>query len=152
MEEAYVITRPPSGVQLGDAITTELRMLLSALTADVHPATSARNVSDWAKRSLTSSSADLLAATIRRRLADYKTTIKDDDDLLRRLSSDSGTQRPPGVDVNRYRMAVCVRKGEKEVLEQILQLSEHFITSRTNGKRRHATDEQPPKKAPKVKR
>jgi N-lysine methyltransferase SETD6 len=139
-------------VELHGAIPTELELLLSAFTVDTETTKSSRNVFDLGKRSFTFALADLLAATIRKRLADYRTTISDDDNLLQRLSNDSGAPIPSRVHPNRYRMAICVRKGEKEILLQVLQLAQQFITTRTNGKRKHGTDDEQAKKAHRLKK
>jgi SET domain-containing protein 6 len=152
VEEAYVIGRPRVGVKLPDAIPTDLRLLLLALTASTETAPSARDIFDLGKQNFTFASADLLSAIIRKRLTDYKTTLGDDDNLLGGLSNDSGALIPPGVHPNRYQMAVRVRKGEKEILQQILQLTQQFITSHTNGKRKHGTDDEQPNKAHKAKK
>lgn len=151
-EEGYAISRPSISSKLCDAIPTELGLLLSALAVDGEIAESSRNISDLGEQSFTFASADLLAATIRKRLADYKTTISDDDDLLRNLDSASGAQIPPGVDPNRYRMAIHVRKGEKEILQQVLQLALQFITSCKDGKRKQGICDEEPKKAQKTKK
>jgi hypothetical protein len=133
-------------VKLLDAIPTDLRLLLSALTAYTETATF-----NLSKQNFTFASADLLSATIRKRLTDYKTTLGEND-LLERLSNDSGALIPPGVHPNRYQMAVRVRKGEKEILQQILELTQQFITSHTNGKRKYGTDDEQPNKAHKAKK
>jgi hypothetical protein len=139
-------------VKLHDAIPIELQLLLSALTASAETATSSRHVFGFGKQNFSFASADLLSATIRRRLADYKTSLSDDDRLLWRLSEDSGAQIPLGVRPNRYRIAVHVRKGEKEILQQILQLTQQFTTNHVNGKRKHGTEDKKPNKAHKAKK
>jgi hypothetical protein len=139
-------------VKLHDAIPIDLRLLLSALTASAETATSSRHVFDFGKQNFSFASADLLSATIRRRLVDYKTSLSDDDRLLWRLSKDSGAQIPLGVHPNRYRIAVHVRKGEKEILQQILQLTQQFTTNHVNGKRKHGTEDKKPNKAHKAKK
>jgi hypothetical protein len=103
------------------------------------------------EQSFSFASADLLAATIRKRLAEYKTTVSEDDDLLLRLDKASGAEPPTGVNPIRYQMAVKVRKGEKEILEQILQLAQQLITNDTNGKRKRSIDDERAKKTYKSK-
>ena len=45
-------------------------------------------------------------------------------------------------------MAIQVRKGEKEILQHVLDLIQYYITSNTGGKRkRDADDEGPDRKA-----
>jgi hypothetical protein len=150
-EEGYAINRPPIAVELHDAIPVDLQLLLSALAVDTESAKSAQNVFKLGERSFGFASADLLAAIIRKRLAEYKTTVSEDDDLLLRLDKASGAELPTGVDPIRYQMAVKVRKGEKEILEQILRLAQQFITNNTNGKRRRSIDDEQAKKTYKSK-
>jgi hypothetical protein len=137
---------------LRDAIPTELELLLSALAVNTETAISSRNVFDLGKRSFTIASADLLVATIKKRLADYKTTISHDDDIIRHLSRASGLEVPSGVHPYRYRIAVQVRNGEKGILHQVLQLAQQFSTTYTNGKRKQDTDDEQPKKAHKARK
>jgi hypothetical protein len=113
---------------------------------------SSRNVLDLGKRSFTFASADLLAAALQKRLADYKTTISHDNDIIRHLNRASGVQVPSGARPYRYRIAVQVRKGEKEILQQVLQLAQQFGATYTNGKRRRDTNDEQPNKAHKAKK
>jgi hypothetical protein len=151
VEEGYAISRPPIAAELHDAIPVDLQLLLSALAIDAESAKSAQNVFKLGERNFSFASADLLAATIRKRLAEYKTTISEDDDLLLRLDKASGVELPTGVHPTRYQMAVQVRKGEKEILEQILQLAQQLITNNTNGKRKRSVDDERAKKTYKSK-
>ena len=151
VEEGYAINRPPITAELHEAIPVDLQLLLSALAVDTESAKSAQNVFKLGKRSFSFASADLLAAIIRKRLAEYKTTVSEDDDLLLRLDKASGAELPTGVNPIRYQMAVKVRKGEKEILEQILQLAQQLITNNTNGKRKRSIDDERAKKTYKSK-
>lgn len=151
VEEGYTINRPPITAELHEAIPVDLQLLLSALAVDTESAKSAQNISKLRERGFSVASADLLAATIRKRLAEYKTTISEDDDLLLRLDKASGAELPTGVHPIRYQMAVKVRKGEKEILEQILQLAQQLITNNTNGKRKRSIDDERAKKTYKSK-
>jgi hypothetical protein len=154
VEEGYAINRPPITAELHEAIPVELQLLLSALVVDTESVKSTQNVFKLGERSFSLASADLLAATIRKRLAEYKTTMSEDDDLLLRLDKASGAELPTGVHPIRYQMAVKVRKGEKEILEQILQLAQQLITNNTNntnGKRKRSVDDERTKKTYKSK-
>jgi hypothetical protein len=151
VEEGYAISRPPVGAELHDAIPGDLQLLLSSLVVDTASARSAPNAFKLGERSFSVASADLLAATIRKRLAEYKTTVSEDDDLLLRLDSASGAEPPTGLHPIRYQMAVKVRKGEKEILDQILQLAQQLITNNANGKRKRSIDDERTKKTTKSK-
>ena len=150
VEEGYAISRPSTDMELHDAIPVDLQLLLSVLAIDTEPAKSAQNVFDMVKQSFGFASADLLAATVRKRLADYKTTIGEDDDLIRRLNNISSAQVASGAKLSRYRMAVQVRKGEKEILQRVLELAQQFITSNTNGKRKRDINDAGPTNARKA--
>ena len=119
---------------------------------DTEAAKSYRNGFDLGRPSFTFASADLLATTIRKRLADYKTSVSDDDNVLRRLMNESGAQVPSGVHPNRYRMAVSVRKGRRRSYNRYCSWLSKFIMSHANGKRKHGTDDEQPKKAHKAKK
>jgi hypothetical protein len=151
VEEGYAISRPPIAAELHDAIPVDLQLLLSAFTVNTESVKSTQNGFKVGERSFGFASVDLLAATIRKRLAEYKTTVSEDDDLLLRLDKAPGAELPTGVDPIRYQMAVKVRKGEKEILEQILQLAQQLITNNTNGKRRRSIDDERAKKTYKSK-
>ena len=138
-------------MELDDAIPGDLRLLLSALAVEPEPAMSDNNVFGPGKRSFTSASAVLLASAIRRRFADYKTTVSEDDDLLERLRNASGAQATSGTNSDRYRMAVHVRKGEKEILQDVLELARQLSTSKANGKRKRDTENTGTKNAKKAK-
>src|SRR2546423_133597 len=63
-------------------------------------------------------------------------TICEDDDLLRRLKNASGAHVASGSKLSRYLMALQVRKGEKEILQNLLDLVQQFITSKSSRKRK----------------
>ena len=148
VEEGYAISRPSAEVELHDAIPTDLQLLLPTLAGDTEATQSAPNISSLGKQRISLASAELLGATIRKRFADYKTTISEDDLLLQRLSDDLRAQVASGAKPSRYRMAIQVRKGEKEILQHVLDLIQYYITSNTGGKRkRDADDEGPDRKA-----
>ena len=138
-------------MELDEIIPGDMRLLLSALAVDPAPAMSAINVFGSGKRSFSSASAVLLASTIQKRLADYKTTVSEDDDLLGRLCNASGAQGASGIESGRYRMALQVRKGEKEILQHVLELAQQLNTSKANGKRKRDTGDIRPKNATKAK-
>ena len=141
VEEGYAIGRPSTDAELHDVIPMDLQLLLSALVADTEPAKSTQKVSGLLKRSFSFASADLLAATIQNRLNDYETTIKEDNDIVQSLSNAPDSQVSAGINANRYRMAVQVRKGEKEILQHVLELAQQSIMSRSNSKRKRDTDD-----------
>jgi hypothetical protein len=151
VEEGYAINRPPVAAELHEAIPVDLQLLLSALAVDTESAQSAQNIFKLGERGFSFASASLLVATIRKRLAEYKTTVSEDDDLLLRLDKAPGAELLTGVHPIRYQMAVKVRKGEKEILEQILQLAQQLVTNTTNGKRKRSIDDERAKKTYKSK-
>lgn len=144
IEKGYAISRPSTAMDLDDAIPGDLRLLLSALAVDSESAVSASNVFGSGKRSFSSASAVLLASTIRKRLTDYKTAVVEDDDILECLRNAPSAQGASGMKSGRYRMAVQVRKGEKEILQHILELAQQLSMSKANGKRKRDTEDPGP--------
>jgi Rubisco LSMT substrate-binding len=78
------------------------------------------------------SEASLLSTVITNRLRDFKTSVEEDSGILDNLKHRSNPQIPHGVSRIRYEMALQVRKGEKEILQQILQLTQSFVAECTN--------------------
>jgi len=73
----------------------------------------------------------LLLTSITNRLRDYKTSLQEDSQILEKLENKDDLQYPDGVSYRRYEMAVLVRKGEKEILHDIMQLCQDFVADQT---------------------
>jgi N-lysine methyltransferase SETD6 len=81
--------------------------------------------------SIALSEASLLLTSITNRLGDYKTSLREDLEILEKLKTKDHHLVPAGISRKRYEMAVQVRKGEKEILHQVLQLLRDFVDRQT---------------------
>jgi oligoribonuclease (3'-5' exoribonuclease) len=73
----------------------------------------------------------LLLTSILNRLGDYRTSVQEDLEILEKLKTKDSLEIPAGITQKRYEMAVQVRKGEKEILHQVLQLLRDFVDRHT---------------------
>jgi N-lysine methyltransferase SETD6 len=127
LEDGYIIQRVPQDcVKLVDAIPTELHMLLRALTCNLGNDASSieKRVRKGVKDDVTIEEASLLASVCTKRLTDYPTTAKQDDALLEKLEA------PSNISPRRFEMAIQVRKGEKEILHNVIKICQDHITRR----------------------
>lgn len=124
IDDGYAIARPQPGHKLEDIIPAPLHMLLRALCAKDETTKMPKNAP---KDAVTIEETALLSAVLTKKLSEYSTSIEEDEAILTRLASESESQvaRP------RYRMAVEVRKGEKEVLQQAIHLCQDHIAHQT---------------------
>lgn len=114
-------------------------MLITAFcrpAENFHPSKLSRNVKE---SGVALSEASLLLTSITNRLRDYKSSLQEDSEILERLKNKGNIQLPDGVSSQRYEMAVKVRKGEKEILHQVLQLIQAFVAEETRQMARHST-------------
>jgi N-lysine methyltransferase SETD6 len=81
--------------------------------------------------SIALSEASLLLTSITNRLGDYRTSLREDLEILEKLKTKDHHLVPAGISRKRYEMAVQVRKGEKEILHQVLQLLRDFVDRQT---------------------
>ena len=144
IEDAYIIQRPLNdSVKLVDAIPAELHMILRALTCNLGNDVSSneKKIRKGIKEDVSIEEASLLAAVCAKRLTDYATTIEQDDELLGKLEASPGTAEPssPKTSPHRLKMAIHVRKGEKEILHTVIQLCQEHITRRTSDIQHDAT-------------
>lgn len=65
------------------------------------------------------------------RLGDYKSSLQEDSNILEKLKCEDDHQLPDGVSRKRYKMAVQVRKGEKDILLQVMQQLQGFVDGHT---------------------
>jgi N-lysine methyltransferase SETD6 len=127
LEDSYIIQRAPNDcVKLVDAIPTELHMLLRALTCNLGNDASSieKRFRKGVKNDVTIEEASLLASVCTKRLTDYPTTAEQDDALLEKLEA------PSNISPCRFEMAIQVRKGEKEILHNIIKICQDHITRR----------------------
>jgi len=119
--------RPKPEAKLEDIIPVEMRMLITAFCRPAEEFHSSKPSQHVKGSTLALSEASLLLTSITNRLGDYRTSIAEDLEILERLKTKDNQQVPPGITRKRYEMAVQVRKGEKEILHQVLQLLRDFV-------------------------
>jgi SET domain-containing protein 6 len=128
-------------------------MLLRALCA------SENDRSAWKKPkdAITIEETALLQSVLTKRLSEYMTSTEVDQALVKAMQAGSGeVQVPSHCNPRRYFMAVQVRLGEKEIIQQLISMCQHNIQQKseeiareaTNGasKRKHVGDSGPPSK------
>ena len=142
LEDGYTIQCLPRGIgKMVDVIPAELHMLVRALTCDLGNEASSheRKLCNGIKDDVSIEEASLLGAVCTKRLIDYFTSVEQDDELLRKLdASTSPESATANVSSHRMKMAVHVRKGEKEILHAVIKLCQEHITSRTSSMRNDA--------------
>ena len=85
------------------------------------------------KPSLTTPEARILLKAVTSKLSQYGTTIEQDKSTLQELSSSAATL---SITQRRRKMAIEVRVGEKEILQQVSSMLQDLLTAEEeNGKR-----------------
>ncbi|KAF7508506.1 hypothetical protein GJ744_009219 [Endocarpon pusillum] len=131
IDDAFVIVRPKSGSKLDDIIPEDLRMLITAFCQPGEKSHTSKLSQNVKESSLALSEACLLFTTITNRLGDYKSSLQEDSDILEKLKYKDKHPLPDGVSHKRYEMAVQVRKGEKEILQQVMQQLQDLVNAHT---------------------
>ena len=132
IDDAFVIARPEAESKLQDLIPVDLKTLITAFCQPGENFSPSRLTKHVKESGLGLSEASLLSTSIINRLSDYKTSPQQDTEILDMLKNGAGLQIPEGVSRNRYEMAVQVRKGEKEILHQVLELVNGFVAEQTS--------------------
>jgi SET domain-containing protein 6 len=134
LEDGYVIQRPPSAkATLVDAIPAELHMLLRALTCNLgnDALSNEMRIQKGIKENFSIEEASLLASACTKRLTDYPTSIEEDTRLLEALHASTNTiESNPSP--HRLKMAIEVRKGEKEILHAVITMCQNHIAKKTS--------------------
>lgn len=137
-DDGYSLGRPEYDSTLESALPDNLRATLKALCGgDESPS--------LLKGPVSIKEATLLAAVLEIRLGHYLTTIAEDEGLLRHLESASA-DITEGLSRTRFKMAVEVRKGEKEICRDILRLCKarmEKIPNVSNGVKRRINGSSP---------
>ena len=127
LDDGYSFPRPRPDDKLEDAMPGELHVVLRGLCS---------NPTTQKKDPITIEEAALLSSTATMKLSKYSTSLENDKSLIESAKN----RAPEGVSMNRYQMALEVRIGEKEILQQILALCNDFIEAQTNDKKRKHTN------------
>lgn len=134
LEDGYVIQRPSSdSISMVDLISAELHMLLRALTCNLgnDGSSNEKRIQKGIKENLSIEEASLLASVCTKRLTNYPTSVDQDTTRLQALQT-SAISIDSNVSPYRLKMAIEVRKGEKEILHAVIGLCEDHITKRTS--------------------
>ncbi len=126
IDDGYAIPRPAKIVdRLEDAIPGQVHMLLRALCGGT-----ARNP----KEAITIQEVALLQSVLTKRLSEYGTSLKSDESTLNALHAVNPDEpmSPSGHNLHRYIMALQVRTGEKEILQQLIGFCQNSIAEQTN--------------------
>lgn len=78
------------------------------------------------------SEVSLLFTAVTNRLSDYKTSVQEDSEILEKLKGNDSFRPLTGPFRKRYKMAVQVRKGEKEILHHVMQLCQALLAEQTS--------------------
>lgn len=128
LDDGYAIPRPSEHemTDLGDAIPGQLHMLLRALASHNQD----KGWMNKPKDAVTIEEAAVLQAALTKRLTEYATTLESDRELLEHLRKGGPTLEEIAFsDTNPARvvMALQVRVGEKEILQQMMALCREHI-------------------------
>lgn len=145
LEEGYSIPRIPPNGTLKDTIPKDFLVLLRALTLPIEDLNRLKARNKAPKPEFSTSEASLLRSLVTCRQSEYPTSVQEDESILRCLEQQNGYIND-SIPI-RKKMAVQVRKGEKEILTQILTLLDtqdtHLVQPDQNGStKRSMTDDE----------
>ena len=126
LDDGYSIPRPDStATKLEDIISGQVHMLLRALCAHEQDETPKKP-----KETVSVQEAALLQSVLTKRLSEYGTTYSQDQASWESLQSGSNVI-PHGCDARRFAMALQVRMGEKEILQQFIAFCQEHIEQKS---------------------
>ncbi|KAF3483677.1 SET domain-containing protein [Arthroderma uncinatum] len=125
LEDGYSIPRISDGEPLKDAIPEDFLILLRTLSLPAEDLDQLKTKNKAPKPVFSGSEASLLRTLVTHRQTEYPTTIQEDEQILRYLEEQGGHFND--ANLCRKKMAVQVRKGEKEILAQVLSLLDTYL-------------------------
>ncbi|KAK2865467.1 hypothetical protein FQN49_003551 [Arthroderma sp. PD_2] len=138
LEDGYSIPRISDSESPKDAIPEDFLVLLRILSLPAEDLNQLKARNKAPKPEFSSVEASLLRTLVTHRQTEYPTTIQDDEHILRCLEEQGGS--PNDAIFRRKKMAVQVRKGEKEILAQILSLLDTYSMQQgQNGSTKRGT-------------
>jgi N-lysine methyltransferase SETD6 len=142
IDDGYSLPLPLKGTKLEEYLPGNIHMLLRGLCLD---ATTTKMPKMNYQDSVSIEEAALLSTVATKRLSEYSTSLEQDRELLCGMKDPGGNWTRHNVLAKRYRMAVHVRAGEKEILHDIVKLCQSHIVEKTNqhadeGKKRKTRD------------
>lgn len=129
LEDGYCILRPSTEDTLLDILPDELLALLKTLTLDSEELQRLLTKSKPPKPILGVREARILLGAAQTKLAQYSTTIREDQNLLQQFASSSMLQTRE----RRRHLAVQVRLGEKEIFQALLMMLQDFLIAEEKG-------------------
>ncbi|KAI1607906.1 SET domain-containing protein 6 [Exophiala viscosa] len=122
LDDGYSIPRPDStATKLEDVIPGQVHMLLRALCAHEQDETPKKP-----KEAVSIGEAALLQSVLTKRLSEYSTTYSQDRATWESVKS-GHHPTPQGCIARRFAMALQVRMGEKEILQQLISFCQQHI-------------------------
>ncbi|KAH8431302.1 ribosomal lysine N-methyltransferase [Aspergillus melleus] len=138
LDDGYVIPRISPHSLIENIVTDELSLLLRTLTLPVEQLEQYRSKQKAPKPAFGPTEGAIFMKAIQLKQAQYGTTIAQDQELLAQLAH-SGAPGLSEETARRYRMAIQVRLGEKEILQNLATLiHNHLANSSQNGQKRAA--------------
>ncbi|OAX81181.1 hypothetical protein ACJ72_04476 [Emergomyces africanus] len=126
-EDSYSIQRLNPAAPLTEVLPEELLIVLNILTMPLEQFNQLKMKNKAPKPNLGIAEATLLVQAVQQTLDEYTTTLDMDEKLLASFPSIQGPTNS-SVSARRYKMALQVRKGEKEILSQLLATVGEFVT------------------------
>ncbi|PGH32132.1 SET domain-containing protein 6 [[Emmonsia] crescens] len=126
-DDGYSIPRLNPTTPLMEALSEELLIVLNILTMPLEQFNQLKIKNKAPKPNLGVMEATLLAHAVQQTLGEYTTSLEKDEELL---ASFPNIQAPTSstASVRRFKMALQVRKGEKEILLHLLAALGEFVT------------------------
>lgn len=114
LEDGYSVPRFAPGQPFEEFLPEELVVLLRTLKLPSEELSRLQSKAKPPKPTFSMEEASLLATVVAHRQAEYPTTIEQDEQILQQSLANDWSSNPNAI--RRGRMAVQVRKGEKEIL------------------------------------
>lgn len=129
LEDGYNISKPAAGESLTDIIPDELLALIQTFHLTLEQLGHARTKQKPPKPVLSVAGAKLLLQVVHKKCAEYATSVEQDNEILNWLAQKERDCSREEFDTSyrRLKMAVEVRKGEKEILAQLSTSLEQYI-------------------------
>ncbi|KAK2764889.1 hypothetical protein FQN54_008586 [Arachnomyces sp. PD_36] len=120
LDDGYNISKPTAGDSLPDVVPDELLSLIQALHLSPEQLAQAQKKQKPPKPTFDLTAAKFLLQVTQKRQTQYATSVAEDDNILNQLAhkQQECTREEFDTKFRRLAMAVAVRKGEKEILNQ----------------------------------
>lgn len=138
IDDGYDITRPQSKNSLESIIPEELVVLVRTLALSPEQLQHQMSKSKPPKPALGTPEVTILRKAVQAKCANYETTIPQDLEILGRLN-ELHAKNPLDTFSWRQRLAVQVRLGEKEILQNVMGMLDSYLTG--HAEKRNADDD-----------